>query len=70
MATEVKRCVPLVVCGQKVSPKFMQQLADVHIAPGCGEVQACPAPSVTDIWIKATFEKPFGIIEVSVDACL
>lgn len=70
MATQVEGRVPLVICGQWISSKLMQQLADVHIPSGRGEVKARSASAVSDIWIKATFQKPLGIGEVPIDASL
>lgn len=70
MTTEMKSCVPLIICGQKISTKFMQQLADVYVPAGCSKVKACSAPAVTDVGVKATFQKPLGIVKVPVDAGL
>ena len=70
MTAEMKSCVPLIICGQKVSSEFMQQLADVYVPAGCCKVKACSAPAVTNIWVKATFQKPLGIVKVSINTGL
>lgn len=70
MATEVERRVALIVRGQRIRTKLMEQLTDVHVPSGRGKVKAGSASAVTDIWVKATFQKPLGIGEVSIDARL
>lgn len=70
MATQVEGCVPLIIRGQWVGTKLMQQLADVHVPSGGGQVEACSTSAVSDIWVKAAFQKPLGIGEVSIDASL
>lgn len=70
MATQVEGSVPLIIRGQWISTKFMQQLADVHVPSGRGEVKACSAPAVSDVWVEATLQQPLGVGELSIDAGL
>lgn len=51
--TEVKGRITLVISSQKVSPKLVQQLTDVDIAPGCSQVETRSAPAVSNIRVKA-----------------
>lgn len=70
MATEVQRRVALVVRGQEVSTKLVQQLADVHVATGRSEVQPRAAAAVADVGVEATFQQALGVVEVTIDAGL
>lgn len=64
MTAEMQGCVPLIIRGQQISTKFVQQLADVHVPAGCREVKARSAPAVANVGVKATLQKPLGIVEV------
>lgn len=53
MATQVKRCVSLIIGRQQISPKLVQEAADVHIASGSSQVEAGAPPVVTDVGVTS-----------------
>lgn len=51
MATQVQRCVSLIISGQQISSKLVQEAADVHIPSGGSQVEAGATPVVTDVGV-------------------
>lgn len=51
MATQVQCCVSLIISGQQISSKLVQEAADVHIPSGGSQMEAGATPVVTDVGV-------------------